>query len=312
MVSLSMFCQILNVFAVYAKKSWGVKLQELLICLLFLSPAVDAYRISTKYADEELGIDPLNEMVCNKCVELAFESIPGCVLQLYAWLAYPDQAGTYALVSIGISALTTGFTSAMIAFDKDVDVVGRRAQPKFYGYIPDDNGLRGRCFALMTIISSLHNVSRSLSVALLAASGNKMLVVYFVGGEVALFFMFKCIRGDIWYWTPATGVLTYIVAFFGRIVGKVIADFSGCLHFRYAYEMGGIALSVSMMWAQIMPFVALQFYEGGNKDALTTILVCSFALWLLLNFDFFCTIDLSYLNMFFGTMTAPQYACELF
>ena len=31
-----------------------------------------------------------------------------------------------------------------------------------------------------------------------------------------------------------------------------------------------------------------------------------------LNFIFFCTIELSYLNTFFGTKTAPQYTCELY
>jgi len=76
--------------------------------------------------------------------------------------------------------------------------------------------------------------------------------------------------------------------------------------------MGGIAFSASMLWAQIMLFVALQFFEGSNKEALTTILVCSATLWLLLNIVFFRTINLNYLNTFFGTMTAPQYACELF
>jgi len=162
-----------------------------------LRPAVDAYRISTNQEDGELTFDPLAEMLINKCYELSCESIPGCVLQLYVWLAFPDQAGSYALLSIGISALITGFTSAMIAFDKDVDVVGRRAQPLFYGHISDDNWLRGHCFVLMTIISALHNVSRSLGVALLAASSNNRFVVYFVGGEIALFLMVKCARGDI-------------------------------------------------------------------------------------------------------------------
>jgi len=51
----------------------------------------------------------------------------------FVWLNSPEQAGTYALVSIGISAMTTGFTSAMIAFDMDVDVPHRRSQPLFYG-----------------------------------------------------------------------------------------------------------------------------------------------------------------------------------
>jgi len=68
-----------------------------------------------------------------------------------------------------------------------------------------------------------------------------------------------------------------------------------------------------MLWAQIMPFVALQLSEDSNaKGGITLFLVCSFGLWLLLNVIFFCTIDLSYLSTFFGTMTAPQYACELF
>ena len=129
MVAMSMFCQLLNVLNTYAKKSRGVKLKEIFICLFFLRPAVDAYRISINHVDDDLKMDPLSEMVVNKCSELAMESIPGCVLQLYVWLINPGQVGSYALVSIGISALTTGFTSAMISFDKDVDV----ADPKFYG-----------------------------------------------------------------------------------------------------------------------------------------------------------------------------------
>ena len=133
MVSLSMFFQLMGVLGTYRKKSWDVKLKETLICLLFLRPAVDAYRVSTNHQDGELTIDPSDEMIFNKVFELSCESIPGCVLQLYVRLTNPDQAGSYALVSIGISALTTCFTSAMIAFDKDVDVEGRRRQPKFYG-----------------------------------------------------------------------------------------------------------------------------------------------------------------------------------
>ena len=48
---------------------------------------------------------------------MSTKSIPGCVLQLYVWFINPEEAGTYALASIGVSALMTGFTSAMIAFN---------------------------------------------------------------------------------------------------------------------------------------------------------------------------------------------------
>ena len=183
MISTNMFFQILAVLGVYQKKSWGRKLKEVLICLLFLRPAVDAFRVSTNHEDE------------GATIELATESIPGCVLQVYVWLNSPEEAGTFALGSIGISAATTGFSSAIIAYDMDVDVPHRRNQPKFYGYIPDDNGARGRCFVLMTMISALHNLSRSVGCALLAAVGNKGLILYFADGEMLLYLIFKLARG---------------------------------------------------------------------------------------------------------------------
>jgi len=71
--------------------------------------------------------------------------------------------------------------------------------------------------------------------------------------------------------------------------------------------MGGAAFSMNMLWAQIMPFVALQLYDGDEvvKDAITTYLAGSFSFWVVLNAIFFRTIDLKYLKTFFGTMTAP-------
>ena len=176
----------------------------------------------------------MSEMIVNKGTELATESIPGCVLQLYVWLSNPEEAGTYALVSIGVSALTTGFSSVLIAFDFDVDVPHRKNQPKFYGYVPDDNGLRGRCFVLITFISALNNVSRSLRCALLAAS-DKRLLVMFVGGEILLYLALKVLRGDFYYWIKLEGKLAIVVAFFDHVLVKIITDYTGCHHFRHPY-----------------------------------------------------------------------------
>lgn len=255
-------------------------------------------------------------MLYNKAVELACESIPGCVLQLFVYLSNRKQAGNYALVSIGISALTTGFTSAMIAFDMDVDVPKRKMSPRFYGYLPDDNGKRTRCLVLMTMISALHNISRSVGVALLAVTGGTSFVLSFVGGEMLAFFAYKILRRDFWYWLRLEGAAKVVLAIIVRLVAKIILDFSGCLHLRHPYEMGGAAFSLSMLWAQAMPFVALSMFDEGKEEGLkremTVGLVGSFCLWLVLNVMFFCTIDLSYLNTFFGTTTAPQYTCKQF
>jgi len=62
MCATSMFTQIINVLGFYAKKSWGIRLKEILICLTLLRPAVDAYRISTNREDDENTVDPLAEV----------------------------------------------------------------------------------------------------------------------------------------------------------------------------------------------------------------------------------------------------------
>jgi len=133
MVCTNLFFQIIVVWMQYRKKSWGVKLKEVMVTLLFLRPAIDALKVATDYQDADATFSPLNEMVMNKCIELATESIPGCVLQLYVWLTNLEEAGTYALVSVGTSAMCTGFASAIISYDMDVDVPHRNSQPNFYG-----------------------------------------------------------------------------------------------------------------------------------------------------------------------------------
>ena len=66
-----MVVQILNVLAIYQKHSWQTKLKEILICLTFLRPAVDAYRVSTNHEDKMAMANPLQEMIINKCGEVS-------------------------------------------------------------------------------------------------------------------------------------------------------------------------------------------------------------------------------------------------
>jgi len=70
--------------------------------------------------------------------------------------------------------------------------------------------------------------------------------------------------------------------------------------------------SVSLMWAQISPFVAFQFYNGAHSETLKLFLVISFVIWTVLNLAFVCTIDLNYIHTFFSTETAAQYTVGLF
>ena len=70
MISINMVTQILTVLGIYQKHPWPTKLKEILICLTFLRPAVDAYRVSTNHENKLASLDPLQEMMSNKCVEV--------------------------------------------------------------------------------------------------------------------------------------------------------------------------------------------------------------------------------------------------
>ena len=175
------------------------------------------------------------------------------------------------------------------------------------------------------------------------------MVLSFVGGEMLLYLAWKLLRGDIMYWFRAEGALGVAISFQARVLAKVIVDFSGCFQLRHPFEVGGTAFSLSMLWAQAMPFVALLLYKtkvddgeavemnghfnitnstsqlpeendndeadiGGEleKSKIAIVLACSFILWLLTNLAFFCTIDLSYMHTFWLLKTGPQYTCERF
>jgi len=73
MITLNMLSQLIAMLGQYSRQSWTAKLKEALICLTFLRPAVDAYRVSTFYEDSDSTVDSLTEMMFNKGVELATE-----------------------------------------------------------------------------------------------------------------------------------------------------------------------------------------------------------------------------------------------
>jgi len=83
--------------------------------------------------------------------------------------------------------------------------------------------------------------------------------------------------------------------------------------------MGGLMFSLSMLWAQVFPFIALYLVNenesslgGKTMEEVSLVLIGIFILWLVLTITFFCTIDISYIGTFFGTMAGPQYTVELF
>ena len=144
------------------------------------------------------------------------------------------------------------------------------------------------------------------------AATDSRLVLLFVGGEIGVYLAYKIARNDFLYSLRFAGVLAAVVSFVERVIVKVVVDFSGCVHFRHPFEMGGFAWSLSMVWAQLMPFVALELYEGENKEELRLLLGAGVGGWGMLNVAFFYSINAKYVHTFFATVTATAFNCDLF
>ena len=131
-------------------------------------------------------------------------------------MAKTDTVSTGAVLSVLVSALTTGYTSTLIAFDIDLSVPHRENQPRFYGFVPDDHHKRELCFKLMTLISALNNLSRSIGCALLAVAADQKYLYFFVGGEIILYLMYRLARKDFLYWIRVDGVPGVIISVAAR------------------------------------------------------------------------------------------------
>ena len=310
LLSMNVIVQLVVVVIQNKKKSVAEKLKEAIITILLLRPIVDAYRLSAAKTDDNSIFDPLAEMLFNKAIELSTESIPGCVLQLIVYLEHGgSKSGTYALVSILVSALVTGYISSMISFDMDTDANRRKMYSNFYGYIPDDNDKRRRVFLLMMGISTLHNLNRSVGCAMLALTKTGNLLVFFLVGEMGLYLFFKVVRDEFFYFVEIGGPIKFVVALVERVLGKIIVDFSGCLHMRAGAELGGLAHFITVVYSQIFPFLALHLFDGDEvtRNKVNFFLVGSISLWAALNFALFATIDLSYIRTFFEIKTQNQH-----
>jgi len=312
MVLTSLFFQALLVLAQNIKKSRSEILRELFFVVTFLKPAVDAYRVATGHEDDQLSVSPLKELSASKAMELAAESIPGNVLQIYVFITNPTRS-TLHLVSIIISTMTTAFASAVMSFDFDASPDQRKKIPDFYGFMGDSNFERAATFLVMILLVGLHNLSKSIGVALLlVVSGQTTMIV--LGGEMMAFLLAKLLRRDFTSFMPGVeGGLKITSSFFMHVTSKIIIDFTGLIHMRGPKLVGGAIFLVLTIEAQVLPFVAFEIYKNSddveNKldlEELETALRALLGAWAINVVLFFMLIKRKYRKTFWDPQTAWQ------
>ena len=253
---------------------------------------------------------------------MTFESIPGCILQVLAVLrvlAAGQQPTTAAMISILISALTTGYTSAVMTFDHDVDPVRRVDTPDFYGMVPDETLSRTIVFVCLVLQSALLLLIRSVGAALLIKVDKRFLATYMVLDH-ALHWLYRLARNDAWTFINVTGPLGVMVTFVARTTCKVVVDFTGLVQFRGAGILGGIYWTLNMVMAFLASFVAIYVYfetfeekdAGIKRESAYQIAAGISGAWLVVSVVFLSLIKKEYIGTFYSTQTGNEYVQNKF
>jgi len=318
MILTSTAFQMIVVIGQNRKKSRWIMFREVMFVLTFVKPGVDAYRVATGYVDEDATVNPLVEMALSKGCELAAESIPGSLLQVYMYINSPDKLPVF-LLSILISTLTTGFASALISYDMDVSVTNRKEIPQFYGFVKDSSIERALTFLLMIMLASLHNLSRTIGTALMLVVSPRLTLGLIIG-EMIFYNLYKVVRRDYILWLVGLeGALKYICALGLHTVSKVLVDFTGLLHFRGPKLTGGVPFSFLTIISQLYPFVALFFYDKSptieNRMATAELLIVFIglaSLWVICLIAFLLITNKKYRHIFWSPVTGKQFTINCF
>ena len=245
LIGLTMFIQIL---ISYAQNSKAMKhfFQDTVCILIGFKPALDAYKVGSGAEQEDHQLfSPLTEMTCCKATETVFEAIPSSVVQIYALLSAREKS-LDAVISILVSAATIAFTSSMISYDWDTSPTKRTGAPHFYGFVPDKALPRAVCFLSMISLSFAHVLLLTSACALLALTNPNWLLL-FLGVDMSIFFLYKIMRGDFFYWLNTAGVVRFLTAIIARFVTKILANFTMLMHLRHPQEVGALSFLVSIL-----------------------------------------------------------------
>jgi hypothetical protein len=233
---------VFQMFTVWAQnKKMGTKkvFKEFIPIWLGFKPAVDAYRVASGVKQEKgQSFNPMLEMTFMKGLEIFSEAIPGAIIQLLAIATSKGEIMNGVWISLTVSALTTGFTSASISYDWDTDPKNREQIPTFYGFIPPKASTRALVFVLMVLFSAGMLLIRCMTIVILVLAGSSWVALY-IGGDFFVYLAVKTLQGDFWYWIPLGGKAEIVNSLICRVTGKVIVDFTSMVHFRHPNEIGG-------------------------------------------------------------------------
>ena len=179
----------------------------------------------------------------------------------------------------------------------------------------------------MYLLSFCQLLGKSFAMAILVQIGGKTLAVSVLGGEMVAFLVYKLVRGDFRYWVPLPRGASLVLSLIERVIVKVICDFTGFLHSRHPYEMGGFYWLMNMVFTQASVFGAIKLKEEFGRqieddvgemervvkeEDYMTIATMLLLLWIVALLGLMFGSEKELRNTFYSTRTGKQYNEALF
>ena len=332
-----------SLVAIQTNKRKGrlVQLRELLLLFSMLSPGVHAYRVVTGATPTALDIvTPQQTMLISKVCEVAFEAVPGLLIQFAIILSSSQLPSHSQLISVALSTATIAFNSVMIFHGMDQNPHFRSGDPTFYGALPDGALRRALCLSCLMVFTMCHVFMRCLGLVLLSITFGLSVAGGFWAADFVAFLLFKAARCDAVWFTPTNSRgSTMAVALVGRLAEKIMVDFTGCIQVRHSYEIGGMLFSLTLLWSLLASIGCAVLYQryylrspmevegesssgrgsGSSNDEgvirakdLYTLVGALASAWLVSFVAFINLIKPEYISTFFRNQTGSQYMIERF
>jgi hypothetical protein len=160
------------------------------------------------------------ELFVSRSVEVAFESLPSAVMQVYAYVTTEKKTHA-ALFSIFCSIVTTSFVATVMSWDMDTSPTSRKYAPHFYGYVKDNPNARTLTFFSMLVLTCAHVSMKLISFSLMMIARPLWLLGYLVFDYVVLNLGVKIARRDFRYWLNISGPASLYISVLTRVTNKV-------------------------------------------------------------------------------------------
>ncbi|GMH92478.1 hypothetical protein TrST_g1907 [Triparma strigata] len=140
-------------------------------------------------------------------------------------------------------------------------------------------------------------------------------LLYFLGLDMCLFFLYKIARRDFFYWANFRGIVRLVGSLLLRFCTKFLVNFTMLIQMRHPQEVGGLPFLISILYSVVGTFGSVHLYanhyDGGNskidENTLHLVVGSLFAMWFISILTFASVIKRKYLHTFYDTVTASTY-----